>query len=78
MTLNILEGNGRGVAKIKYLDADFDVIVPGTHVVCAVTSKRIPLDELRYWSVARQEAYIDAVAAFEAEKRAGALPTDKV
>ena len=76
--MNILEGNGRGEAKIRYLDADFEVIVPGTHVTCAVTGKRIPLDELRYWSVARQEAYCDANAGFEADRRAGALPTDKV
>ncbi|WP_176084985.1 DUF2093 domain-containing protein [Martelella sp. HB161492] len=72
--MNILEGNGRGEARIKYLDADFEVIVPGTHVVCAVTGQRIPLEELRYWSVARQEAYVDAAVAFEAEKRAGTLP----
>lgn len=75
--MNILEGNGRGTAKIRYLDSDFEVIVPGTHVVCAVTGKPIPLDELRYWSSARQEPYFDAVASFEAEKRAGTLPTDK-
>lgn len=75
--LNILEGNGRGEAKIRYLDADFEVVVPGTHVICAVTGRRIPLDELRYWSVARQEAYADAPAAFEAEKKAGALPLGK-
>ena len=43
-------------------------------MVCAVTGQHIPLDELRYWSVARQEAYVDAPASFEAEKRAGALP----
>ncbi|TPW32461.1 DUF2093 domain-containing protein [Martelella alba] len=72
--MNILEGNGRGEARIKYLDADFEVIVPGTHVVCAVTGQRIPLEELRYWSVARQEAYVDAAVSFEAEKRAGTLP----
>ena len=33
----------------------------------------IPLDELRYWSVARQEPYVDAAASLEAERRAGSL-----
>ena len=33
----------------------------------------IPLDELRYWSVARQEAYADAAASLEAERRAGTI-----
>ena len=35
----------------------FRVLVPGDHVLCAVTGEAIPLDRLRYWSVARQEAY---------------------
>ncbi|WP_180899219.1 DUF2093 domain-containing protein [Martelella soudanensis] len=75
--MNIFDGSGKGAARIRYLDANFEIVTPGSHVVCAVTGKHIPLDELRYWSVARQEAYIDAEASFEAEKRAGALPTDK-
>ena len=35
----------------------------------AVTGGRIPLHELRYWSVERQEAYVDAEASLEAEQR---------
>jgi hypothetical protein len=49
------------------------LLASGDHVVCAITGVRIPLDELRYWSVARQEAYVDAAASLEAERRAGAL-----
>lgn len=75
--MNIFDGSGKGAARIRYLDANFEVVTPGSYVVCAVTGKHIPLEELRYWSVARQEAYVDAEASFEAEKRAGALPTDK-
>tara|TARA_B100001778_G_scaffold205083_1_gene169407 strand:+ start:589 stop:819 length:231 start_codon:yes stop_codon:yes gene_type:complete len=75
--VNIFDGSGKGAARIRYLDANFEVVTPGSYVVCAVTGKHIPLEELRYWSVARQEAYVDAEASFEAEKRAGALPTDK-
>ena len=40
-------------------------------MICAVTGTRIPLHELRYWSVDRQEPYIDAEASLEAEKKAG-------
>ena len=75
--MNIFDGNGKGAARIRYLDANFEVVTPGSYVVCAITGRHIPLEELRYWSVARQEAYVDAEASFEAEKRAGALPTDK-
>ncbi|MBD3838297.1 DUF2093 domain-containing protein [Brevundimonas sp.] len=72
--MNRFEGSGNREAKIRYLDADFQILSPGSHVVCAVTGKPILIDELRYWSVARQEPYVDAAASFEAEKRAGALP----
>lgn len=60
------------VAEISYLDGDFDIVRPGTHVVCAVTGKPIALDMLRYWSVSRQEAYIDADASLQAHRAAQA------
>lgn len=56
-------------AVLRYDTPDFTVVRPGTHVRCAVTDRPIPIDELRYWSVARQEAYVDAAASFEAERR---------
>jgi hypothetical protein len=56
-----------GEAKIKYLDGDFDVTLPGAFVTCAVTGAQIALDDLRYWSVDRQEAYCDAEASMQAE-----------
>ena len=46
-----------GEAKVEYLDGDFRILRPGAYVRCAVTGQPIPLDELRYWSVDRQEAY---------------------
>lgn len=55
------------IAKIRYLDADYQIIVQGSYVVCAVSGKNIPIDELKYWSVARQEAYIDVQASYDAE-----------
>lgn len=72
--MNRFDGGGNREAKIRYLDADFQILLPGSHVICAMTGRTIPLDELRYWSVARQEPYVDAAASLEAEKRAGALP----
>ncbi len=52
-----------GEAKIRFLDADFQVEAPGNFIRCAVSGTAIPLDELKYWSVSRQEAYVDANAA---------------
>lgn len=58
-------------AVLRYLDADYVVIKPGSFVRCAVTGKSIPLDELTYWNVDRQEPYADASAAHEAYARHG-------
>ncbi|MBO3759046.1 DUF2093 domain-containing protein [Ciceribacter sp. L1K22] len=75
--MNRFEGGGNREAKVRYLDADFQILSPGTHVVCAMTGRPIILDELKYWSVRRQEPYADAAASFEAEKRAGTLPNQR-
>ena len=50
-------------AKLRYLDADYQVVVQGDFVRCAVTGQAIQLEELRYWSVSRQEAYASAEVA---------------
>jgi len=63
----LMSNNGRE-ARLHYMQGTFRVLSPGDHVVCAVTGRRIPLDELRYWSVARQQAYVDADTAVAAEK----------
>lgn len=52
-------------ARVRYLDGDYQVEAPGTFVRCAVTGAAIPLDELKYWSVERQEAYADANASMK-------------
>jgi hypothetical protein len=51
-------------AKIRYLDADFQVIREGDFVRCAATGKPIPLTALRYWDVGRQQPFGSAAAAF--------------
>ena len=55
-----------GEAEVKYLDGDFRIVRPGAFVRCAVTGVPIPLEELRYWSVAKQEPYATAALAAEA------------
>lgn len=55
--LNKFGPSEHGEARIDYLDGDFRVTSPGSYVRCAVTGEHIPLDELKYWSVERQEAY---------------------
>jgi hypothetical protein len=44
-------------ATLHYGPNGFRVVTAGSHVVCAVTSEKIPLEALRYWSAERQEAY---------------------
>ena len=51
-------------AVLEYGDGNFNVIKHGTYVICLVTKKRIPLSELKYWSVERQEPYLDAETSF--------------
>lgn len=65
--MNRFEGPGAKEARIRYLDGDFQVASPGSFVRCAVTGEAIPLDELKYWSVARQEAYLNAAISLKRE-----------
>ena len=44
-------------AKLKYNANYFEIIEQGDHVVCSVSNKKIPLEELNYWNVELQEAY---------------------
>lgn len=65
----LMSGSGR-MARVRYLPGTFRLLSDGDHVICAVTGARIPLHELRYWSVERQEPYADAEASAEAERKA--------
>lgn len=68
--MNRVDISGRGgEAQLRYLAGDFQVIRPGGFVRCAVTGAMIPLDQLKYWSVERQEAYRDAAASYEAHRQ---------
>ena len=63
-----------GEAKIRYDHADYQVLASGSFVRCAVTGQVIPLEELKYWNVERQEAYVDVAASLkrhEEQKKSG-------
>lgn len=64
----LMSHKGR-LARLHYLPGTYRVLVPGDHVVCAVTRQAIPLSDLKYWNVARQEAYVSAEASLKAEGR---------
>ena len=51
------------LAKLKYLPNNFKVLEDGDHVICAVSRKKIYLDQLTYWNVELQEAYFSYVEA---------------
>ena len=52
------------LAKIKYLPNNFQVIEPGDYVECAVSGKKINIENLTYWNVELQEAYFSYREAF--------------
>ena len=62
----MLMSNTDRPARLHFMANGFRVLAPGDHVLCAVSKARIPLDDLRYWSVAQQAAYASAVIASEA------------
>ena len=51
------------LAKLKYLANNFEIIEEGDHVVCAISQKKIPIENLSYWNVEEQEAYYSFVEA---------------
>ena len=53
------------LAKIKYLSNNFQVIEPGDYVECAVSGKKINIEDLTYWSVELQEPYFSYKEAFK-------------
>lgn len=47
-------------AKLKFNSNNFEVIEEGDYVVCAVSGKNIPLNQLTYWNAELQEPYFSA------------------
>ena len=52
------------LAKLKYMPNNFKVIEEGDYVICAVSGKKILLDQLTYWNVELQEAYFSYKEVF--------------
>ena len=48
-------------AKLKFKHNHFEIISNGDYVICAVSKKKIPLENLNYWNVELQEAYFSPV-----------------
>ncbi len=48
---------GGRAARLHYMPNGFRILVHGDHVVCAVSGEAVPLEQLRYWSVRKQEPY---------------------
>ena len=51
------------IARLKYLNNSFVIIENGTHVICAVSGKKILLENLNYWNVDLQEPYFSYIEA---------------
>lgn len=62
----MLMSSTQRAARLHYGPNGFRMLSQGDHVVCARSGVRIPLDQLRYWSVDRQEAYASCALAVEA------------
>ncbi len=67
----------KGEARVRYKPGDYAVIAPGDFVTCAMTGRKIPLPELRYWNVERQEAYVSAEASLARYQELRAEAEDK-
>ena len=51
------------LAKLKYLPNNFEIIESGDHVVCAISGKKILIENLTYWNVDEQEPYYSYIEA---------------
>ena len=56
-------------AKLIFKHNSFDIVENGDYVLCAVSGKKINLNELNYWNVELQEAYFSAIEANERFKK---------
>ena len=52
-------------AKVIYKQNYFEIIEEGDYVLCAITGREISIQNLNYWNVDLQEAYLSAKEANE-------------
>ena len=62
----MLMTTGSRLAKLFYQPGSFRMLAGGDYVLCAISGVQIPLEELRYWSADRQEAYASCDLAVRA------------
>ena len=48
-------------AKLKFNHGNFEIITEGQYVLCAVSKKKILIQDLKYWNVNLQEAYFSPI-----------------
>jgi hypothetical protein len=65
----LMSNSDRPPARLHYMAYSFRVLTAGDHVLCASSGQKIALEDLRYWSIARQEAYASAALSVEAEMK---------
>ena len=53
------------LAKLKYLPNNFEIIENGEYVECAISRKKIKIENLNYWNVELQEPYYSYKEAFQ-------------
>jgi len=57
------------LAKLKFLPNNFEILEEGDHVICAISGKKILIEDLNYWNVEDQEPYFSYIeAAIKKEK----------
>jgi hypothetical protein len=62
----MLMRQGGRLAKLHYMANGFRILTQGDHVICSQSGEPIALEQLRYWSVARQEPYANPEVATKA------------
>ena len=53
------------LAKIEYLPNNIKILETGDYVICAVSGKKINIEDLTYWNVELQEPYFSYKEAFQ-------------
>tara|TARA_B000000475_G_scaffold262947_1_gene248971 strand:+ start:659 stop:850 length:192 start_codon:yes stop_codon:yes gene_type:complete len=56
-------------AKLIFKHNYFEIVENGDYVLCVISGKQIPLQNLNYWNVELQEAYFSAIEANERFKK---------
>jgi|TARA_B110000977_G_C11007745_1_gene466441 hypothetical protein len=53
------------LAEIMLEHGNFNFVKNGDHVLCSITQKIIPIEELKYWNVDLQEVYASPEVALK-------------